>query len=75
MKKPRAAVGNRSGRRKQASSQEGEEKCAFGSSQAKPSAPSGEDLGPNQTQGLAGLIGRERGQIQAEKRAWYVSSH
>ncbi|XP_060261234.1 adenine DNA glycosylase isoform X4 [Ovis aries] len=40
MKKPRAAVGNRSGRRKQASSQEGKEKCAFGSSQAKPSAPS-----------------------------------
>lgn len=41
MKKPRAAVGNRSGRKKQASSQEGKEKCAFGSSQAKPSAPSG----------------------------------
>lgn len=40
MKKSRAAVGNRSGRRKQASSQEGKEKCAFGSSQAKPSAPS-----------------------------------
>ncbi|XP_044801017.1 adenine DNA glycosylase isoform X4 [Bubalus bubalis] len=40
MKKPRAAVGNRSGRRKQASSQEGKEKWAFGSSQAKPSAPS-----------------------------------
>ena len=66
-------MGNRSGRRKQASSQEGKEKCAFGSSQAKPSAPSGEDLGPNQTR--AGLIGCERGQIQAEKTAWYVSSH
>lgn len=46
----------------------GKEKCAFGSSQAKPSAPSGEDLGPNPDSG-AGLIGRERGQIQAEKES------
>uniref|UniRef100_A0A8B9WI52 Adenine DNA glycosylase n=1 Tax=Bos mutus grunniens TaxID=30521 RepID=A0A8B9WI52_BOSMU len=51
MKKSRAAVGNRSGRRKQASSQEGKEKCAFGSSQAKPSAPSG-----SPTLGRPGLL-------------------
>nr|XP_044626603.1 adenine DNA glycosylase isoform X3 [Equus asinus] len=37
MKKPRAAVGSRC--RKRASSQEGREKCACSSAQAKPSAP------------------------------------
>ncbi|XP_057397841.1 LOW QUALITY PROTEIN: adenine DNA glycosylase [Balaenoptera acutorostrata] len=39
MRKPRAAVGSRSRCRKQASSQEGREKRALSSSQAKPSAP------------------------------------
>ncbi|XP_070101715.1 dual specificity testis-specific protein kinase 2 isoform X4 [Equus przewalskii] len=39
MKKPRAAVGSRC--RKRASSQEGREKCARSSTQAKPSAPNG----------------------------------
>uniref|UniRef100_A0A9L0JVD9 Adenine DNA glycosylase n=1 Tax=Equus asinus TaxID=9793 RepID=A0A9L0JVD9_EQUAS len=39
MKKPRAAVGSRC--RKRASSQEGREKCACSSAQAKPSAPNG----------------------------------
>ncbi|XP_036710695.1 adenine DNA glycosylase isoform X3 [Balaenoptera musculus] len=41
MRKPRAAVGSRSRCRKQASSQEGREKRALSSSQAKPSAPDG----------------------------------
>ncbi|XP_061040287.1 LOW QUALITY PROTEIN: adenine DNA glycosylase [Eubalaena glacialis] len=41
MRKPRAAVGSRSHCRKQASSQEGREKRALSSSQAKPSAPDG----------------------------------
>ncbi|XP_059945692.1 adenine DNA glycosylase isoform X6 [Mesoplodon densirostris] len=41
MRKPRAAVGSRSRCRKQASSQEGREKRALSSRQAKPSAPDG----------------------------------
>nr|XP_031320874.1 adenine DNA glycosylase isoform X5 [Camelus dromedarius] len=39
MKKPRAAAGSRSRHRKQSSSQEGREKRALSSSQAKPSGP------------------------------------
>lgn len=41
MKKPRAAAGSRSRHRKQSSSQEGREKRALSSSQAKPSGPDG----------------------------------
>lgn len=45
MKKPRAAVGRRC--RKQTSSQAGREKHVLNSSQANPSAPDGEELGPS----------------------------
>lgn len=66
-------MGSRSRCRKQASSQEGREKRALSSSQAKLSAPDGEELGLRDSG--AGLIGHERGQIQAGKGAWYVSRH
>uniref|UniRef100_A0A2K6THZ1 MutY DNA glycosylase n=1 Tax=Saimiri boliviensis boliviensis TaxID=39432 RepID=A0A2K6THZ1_SAIBB len=44
MRKPRAAMG--SGHRKQAASQEGRQKHAKSSSQAKPSAPNGFQKAP-----------------------------
>lgn len=67
MKKPRAAVGSR--RRKPASSQEGREKQALSSGQAKPSGPDGEELGPSQKHRLFSMamkgggfgLGREHG--------------
>lgn len=46
MRKLRAAVGSNLG--KQAASQERREKRAPNNSQAKPSAPKGKELGPNQ---------------------------
>lgn len=74
MKKPRAAAGSRSRHRKQSSSQEGREKRALSSSQAKPSGPDGEEFSPSQR--LRGWsLGHERGQVQAGKGAWYASRH
>uniref|UniRef100_A0A452E758 Adenine DNA glycosylase n=1 Tax=Capra hircus TaxID=9925 RepID=A0A452E758_CAPHI len=70
MDKPRAAVGNRSGRRKQASSQEGKEKCAFGSSQAKPSAPSG--MIPEFSETPAGLARQQKALLQASVSPYHL---
>ncbi|KAF4021855.1 hypothetical protein G4228_013682 [Cervus hanglu yarkandensis] len=70
MKKPRAAVGNRSGRRKQASSQEGKKKCAFSSSQSKLSASSGTI--PEFSETPAGLARQQKALLQASVSPYHL---
>lgn len=72
MKKSRAAM--RSCCRKQASSKEGRKKHAPSSSQAKPSAPDGKELGPSQ-RFRGWLHWPQREEIQAGKGASYVLRH